>query len=376
MPYLQLIKFNNTTSPLKWEKMSSLLRTIKSTFTPTSSRPASPPNIFSSSSAKTFSKAPNERSLFPPVDPSIDGPDCLQSCQTCTIHLPKSWSIDEEEQLYGRVNGWATQLLVATGKTDWVRDVAEEEDGKGVLGTIQTGLNSGEFGEEGKLENGKMLLSASNMPLPDSHYDSAPITEEKSTSVLLLPSMTFINHVTPSTVPDMLRFISSQPTTTTPVSAPHPTFQTLSPPLVPRKCPHRAVILLCSHRTRDARCGQSAPLLKKEFERHLRHYGLYRDAYDERPGGVAVYFISHVGGHKFAANVIIYRRGEEWKIDSNEKVIGGEGEEEATQGIWLGRIRPEDCEGLIKYTVLKGKVIKPERQLRGGFDRGKGVISW
>lgn len=49
---------------------------------------------------------------------------------------------------------------------------------------------------------------------------------------------------------------------------------------------------------------------------------------------------------------------------------------EGAQCIWLARVRPEDCEGIIKYTVLQGKVVKPERQLRGGFDRGKGLVSW
>jgi len=48
----------------------------------------------------------------------------------------------------------------------------------------------------------------------------------------------------------------------------------------------------------------------------------------------------------------------------------------ATQGIWLARVRPEDCEGIVKYTVLQGKVVKPQRQLRGGFDRVKGAVSW
>ena len=51
-------------------------------------------------------------------------------------------------------------------------------------------------------------------------------------------------------------------------------------------------------------------------------------------------------------------------------------DEGAVQGIWLARVRPEDCEGIIKFTVLQGKVVKPERQLRGGFDRERGLVSW
>ncbi len=86
---------------------------------------------------------------------------------------------------------------------------------------------------------------------------------------------------------------------------------------------------------------------------------------DERPGGVGIYFISHVGRHKYSANVLIYRKGD------------GEGEgEEAGQCIWLSRVRPEDCEGIVKFTVLQGKIVKPGSQLRGGFDRVREVVSW
>jgi hypothetical protein len=142
------------------------------------------------------------------------------------------------------------------------------------------------------------------------------------------------------------------------------------------------VILLCSQRTRDARCGQSAPLLRREFERHLRALELYRDLNDERPGGVGIYFISHVGGHKYSANVIVYRRRDfEWyrKEKPGQDAQGkttGEADEGAAQGIWLARVRPEDCENIVKYTVLQGKVVKPGLQLRGGFDRERGKISW
>jgi hypothetical protein len=136
--------------------------------------------------------------------------------------------------------------------------------------------------------------------------------------------------------------------------------------------------------------------------------GLYRDLHDERPGGVGIYFISHVGGHKFSANVMVYRHssvvsrpdnataanghangadkrladlkleddeGKEVLLDAN-KEQEAEGNGEAAQCIWLARVKPEDCENIIRYTVLQGKVVKPDRQLRGGFDRCKQLASW
>ncbi len=86
---------------------------------------------------------------------------------------------------------------------------------------------------------------------------------------------------------------------------------------------------------------------------------------------------------------MIYRKADAFKLDKIErgkldrdafpppaKYVEGEVEEGAAQCIWIARVRPEDCEGIVKYTVLQGKVIKPERQLRGGFDRQRGVFSW
>lgn len=228
------------------------------------------------------------------------------------------------------------------------------------------------------------MLSASNIPVPDG--------PASSTTVLLLPSFQFIDNVTPANTPQLMAdFVNAGPTTTTPLPPPSPPALTASSPttdLTARPCPHQYLILLCSQKTRDARCGQSAPLLRKEFERHLRPLGLYRDLHDERPGGVGVYFISHVGGHKFSANVLIYRKasalekqkvgneGEKQMVSDVNTAQAPESYSEAAQCIWLARVRPEDCENIVRYTVLQGKVVKPERQLRGGFDRCKQLMSW
>ncbi|EQL29855.1 hypothetical protein BDFG_07546 [Blastomyces dermatitidis ATCC 26199] len=60
--------------------------------------------------------------------------------------------------------------------------------------------------------------------------------------------------------------------------------------LTTRPWPRDHLILLCSHNRRDARCGISAPLIRRELERHLRPLGLYRDEDDTRPGGVGILY--------------------------------------------------------------------------------------
>lgn len=74
-----------------------------------------------------FTKAAKTGDLFPATDPAIDGDDCLHDCASCSVKYPRKFDIDETEELYGHVKGFNTHLIVATGKTDWVRDVADEK---------------------------------------------------------------------------------------------------------------------------------------------------------------------------------------------------------------------------------------------------------
>lgn len=235
-----------------------------------------------------------------------------------------------------------------------------------------------------------MKISASNMPTP-----SQVASYADPTTVLLLPAWVLIENVTPKSVDTLISdFVNKSPTNNTPAhelslsrfsqsEAPETIRDLKSKP-----CPHSVLILLCSQGRRDARCGQSAPLLRKEFERNLREYGLFRDLTDERPGGVGIFFISHVGGHKYSANVLIYRKDNPFGIDkirqrprTNES--GSQPQQEeikrikgAAQCIWLARVRPEHCQGIVKFTVRQGILVKPEKQLRGGFDRRQGLYSW
>lgn len=335
--------------------------------------------------------------LFRGVDAAVDGDDCLHDCDSCTVKYPRGFKVEEADLLYGHVKGWSTHMLVATGKTDWVRDVADEK------GSVMQAVDKAE-----KPSNGKLMLSASNIPTP--HHSS---DYSEPTTVLLLPAFVIIDNVTPASVPSLItEYVNKAPTNTTPM-APFSLPKSLPLPdrpepmakletLASRPCPHAALILLCSQKTRDARCGQSAPLLRRELERHLRPLGLFRDLDDERPGGVSIYFISHVGGHKYSANVMVYRRPDAFGLDAVERGreaggagatlmprlktataatngAGKDGEEElvgAAQCIWLARVKPEDCENLVRFTVLQGKVVKADQQLRGGFDRAKGLLSW
>jgi (2Fe-2S) ferredoxin len=68
--------------------------------------------------------------------------------------------------------------------------------------------------------------------------------------------------------------------------------------------------------------------------------------------------------------------GKETETSREHTESGESSNREAAQCIWLARVRPEDCENIVQYTIQQGKVVKPDTQLRGGFDRCKQLASW
>lgn len=140
-------------------------------------------------------------------------------------------------------------------------------------------------------------------------------------------------------------------------------------------------MLICGHGGRDARCGVLGPVLQKEFENALPRAGieilsgpvpLEKDSGAQLIEGkteekmtARIGIISHIGGHKFAGNVIFY-------IPPKAKLSNGEAHPLAGMGIWYGRVEPKHVEGLIKATLQEGKVV--EDLLRGGVQKDKGVL--
>ena len=133
------------------------------------------------------------------------------------------------------------------------------------------------------------------------------------------------------------------------------------------------VVLICGHGGRDARCGTLGPMLKQEFEEKLERQNieLLRDAPPVEAVEVntavegytptaRVGLISHIGGHKWAGNVIIYIPPAFTRNDL------------AGKGIWYGRVEPGHVEGIVSKTIMEGKVIKD--LFRGGIGRDREIL--
>jgi hypothetical protein len=105
----------------------------------------------------------------------------------------------------------------------------------------------------------------------------------------------------------------------------------------------KLTILICGHGGRDQRCGILGPILQSSFRAELQRRGIEAD----------VAQISHIGGHKYAGNIIMYLPP---SLEGN--ALKG-------TGIWYGRVEPKNVEGLVEETVVKGRVVA--ELLRGGI---------
>lgn len=68
-------------------------------------------------------------------------------------------------------------------------------------------------------------------------------------------------------------------------------------------------VFVCAHNNRDRRCGVCGPVLIEKFKEDIESKGLQNQ--------VVVTACSHVGGHKYAGNVIIFSADAEGKISGN-----------------------------------------------------------
>ncbi|KAI4123088.1 MAG: hypothetical protein LQ347_006285 [Umbilicaria vellea] len=134
------------------------------------------------------------------------------------------------------------------------------------------------------------------------------------------------------------------------------------------------VILICGHGARDQRCGVMGPLLGTEFFRLLFLRGVdtsgsagktFPSEYsDDGIVRARVAMVSHIGGHAFAGNVIIYIPPS-FAVKGRRSALAG-------KGIWYGRVEPKHVEGIIEETIFKGRVIAD--LFRGGIEQGGNIL--
>lgn len=133
---------------------------------------------------------------------------------------------------------------------------------------------------------------------------------------------------------------------------------------------HDITILICGHGGRDVRCGVMGPLLQQEFVDQLGNQDIEvlstppeasaASRSMRRTHGARIGLISHIGGHNYAGNVIIY-----FPPSLDDHPLAG-------RGIWYGRVEPKHVEGIVRETIGNGKVISD--MFRGGINKDGEII--
>jgi hypothetical protein len=70
--------------------------------------------------------------------PSVSNPseECIRDCNACPGYgrAFDKIGIDDRAEMWGAVNQYSTHVIVATGQTDWIRDVVD------IPGSVMAGL--------------------------------------------------------------------------------------------------------------------------------------------------------------------------------------------------------------------------------------------
>lgn len=333
----------------------------------TSSGTSTPTSLISGTESQIFTQPSSPEIPFPQANLE----ECL-ACETpCTpeeeVSYPSyiSKSIDRELPLAGTVKPYGRHILVSTGKTDWIHSI-DEEDGS-ITQAIFRALYEKQYG--GRKRDGEDRIVLSNTSFAPSRIGSG------KTDVVVMPEWKIVRQVSVDTSSEFVKQVVDG-------GKGNLGIETL---------PFHSIVLICSHAKRDKRCGVTSKYLVKAFESGLRLRDIYRSFDDTRTekqgglkgGGTVLGRLSHIGGHKFAGNVIVYRRRTKSVELLHEKLKGltltnVENPEDAdvvretvleddvfAEGIWLGRVEPKHVEAIIEEVILKGRVFK--ELYRGGL---------
>ncbi|GAA6063088.1 hypothetical protein JCM10212_005151 [Sporobolomyces blumeae] len=181
-------------------------------------------------------------------------------------------------------------------------------------------------------------------------FDEPPAGPEEVYSATLYPDFIEIPKLSLSTLADFESQYASLP----PASPPR---LDASPEKSDWAKSSRTHIYVCTHGSRDCRCGDLGEPLYQALVREVRRRKLGGEWKDEVGGDVRIARVAHIGGHKWAGNALVYREG---------------------QGCdWYGLLRDSDASTLIDYATApssdpwwsqwRGRLTVPSEEVRSAY---------
>ncbi len=232
--------------------------------------------------------------------------DILKSPVDLARSMPGCQEPGPLDDLAGSVKPYGRHVIVLTGRRNWMPHI---EADRGLLGIIARDV---------------IALGDSIAPKPKVTAVATPGTGPDGTVDLLV-------------YPDAVRYVGVDDAAWNRIREVH--IAGGRPAEDPGPVPLRGHdVLVCVHGARDNRCGGCGPLVAGALRERLRDAG--------RDGDVRVHESSHVGGHTFAGNVIVY-----------------------PAGTWYGYVRPGDADALVA-AITGGKEWTSHVRGRAAPDAG------
>ncbi|CAE6462348.1 unnamed protein product [Rhizoctonia solani] len=292
---------------------------------------------------------------------------CADPCDLGHDEWPSRFDVDLSSDMLGSVKPYGRQVVISTGKSDWVREVTEESNSlaehlNNVHGKL---VSTTRTSKSGGAPAGVFTASDSTRLsiLNGSHYQigCAP----KTHTVLVFPDYKLVKDV-PPTNEGAIELWKAALDPAVGVEG-----KTNDSGMKSWTLPYSAVILLSFttslsslgwdvHTQIDdpAEHGQPAledlPEPRAEATREqLRSLRKPESDFAQR---VLILRNSHMGGHKFAGNVIIYFP--------------------TGNGVWYGRVSTHEVQAVVESTIIGGKVLPA--LLRGGTFKRDGhlLMDW
>ncbi|KAJ6539123.1 Sucrase/ferredoxin-like-domain-containing protein [Mycena capillaripes] len=309
---------------------------------------------------------------------SADCRTCPNPCDEGHSEYPRRFSVDLESPMLGSVKPFRRQILISTGRSDWEHSIT---DTPGSLAALISESQPPKVPDARPPISIDLIDEKTTTPVPGvfSCTDSTRLSilngshktvcSDEHETVLVLPDFTMVVGVPPTVdgAKELWRTALDPGLPRMGITEETSSFQTW---ILPYSC----VIMLCSHKRRDNRCAIAAPKLEHAFIECLHNKGWTADtqlehiveppleSFSGTPEEKARHIKtelralhsakkalilrnSHMGGHKYAGNCIIY----------------------TPQGscVWYGRVTTHEVESIVINTIEGGLVLPP--LLRGGI---------
>lgn len=209
-------------------------------------------------------------------DEDVD--DCTGCANPCADHkeYPSNLKIELDFPILGSVKPYGRHIIIATGSSDWPKHIEDDK------GTFAHSLSDAQH-KPSKSNPWKNLIT--NSSLVSTHS-----TVPNSCDLMILPDNIIVSNVTSDNAEDFYNLFIATPLPTEPMDIELMKKDDRLAEMKIQKNPYKTLLLLCSHRKRDKRCGVTAPILAQEFDHVLRE----KDISEHE---AAVIMVSHIGGN-------------------------------------------------------------------------------